>query len=840
MCHLSVRAGCVALCAALLLTGCGKSNNTPAPDPGPPAPIMAYPKLSAPVEIVTDDLGVPHVYAKNDLDLFYASGYLQGRDRLFALDIFRRQAMGRYAEVFGEAGASADIQALALGFPKRGVQVVEALAEEQPGDHNLLIAFTEGLNRRVAEVRAGQGDVPPEYAALGFEPEPFTPQELMAIGVRIQFGYSSTLEFKLLNSFYTKLNPAVAAASNVMTPGSDTFVMSQGAEVISKAEGPLAQTPREDKREASDDPALAQVDAEALRALFEGLSRYRRDLDVGEGSNGWTVNGAHTFNGRPMLANDSHGGLDDPNTLYMMHLNSRDAGGRFDVIGLAFLGIPGIQLGHNRKLAWGATTHFADQMDLWSVRVAAGVATIGEQKIEVTETPLTYRVRLEDGSFETREIKAREVEGYGVLLPGELLPVPKALLLGSGRELLINWPGFQMKLSELSMFLGLDRAETLGEFKQAVALQRTGMQNWHGITAEGMLYTTSGIVPDRGPVDTRPQVNVILDGDDASTFWTGALLPPERMAQLDGSQPFIVSANNDPWGHTQDNDPLNDGFYYGSFYAPGFRAGRLTEQLNAQVASGQKITREATFTLQHDVHSVLADRTLPTLAAAIDALATEDSLAEWDRQDIRDAAARLAAWDRQMLASSKDAALFRVWLTFLSRRVLLDDVGLLYAPIDDAQPITLLKMLVHAIERDTQDLLDGDVRAHALGAMSDALALLDERGNPTWGELHVARFNRWDRGETTIPTGGGDASINVAQSRCWDGDTFRPQCQSTVGAVFRNVFTIRDDGTPECWFNWPLGNTASTDDWLSNTYKMWRFTREDVEAGERARVVLAP
>lgn len=834
--HLAPRAGCVALCAALLLS-CGK-NNAPAPPSGPPAPITEYKKLSAPVEIVTDELGVPHVYAKNDLDLFYTSGYLQGRDRLFALDIFRRQAMGRYAEVFGESGASADIQALALGFPKRGGHVVEALAAEQPEDHNLLIAFTEGLNRRVAEVRAGQGEVPPEYAALGFEPEPFTPQELMAIGVRIQFGYSSTLEFKLLNSFYTKLNPAVAAASNVMVPGSDTFVMSQGPEVISKAEGEVAQ--RGDKREGGGDEALAQVSAEELRRFFDGLSEYRRALDVGEGSNGWTVNGAHTFNGKPMLANDSHGGLDDPNTLYMMHLNSRDAGGRFDVIGLAFLGVPGIQLGHNRKLAWGATTHFADQMDLWSVDVAAGVATIGDQKIPVTETPLSYKVRKDDGTFETREIKAREVEGYGVLLPGELLPVPKALLLGSGRELLINWPGFQIKLAELSMFLGLDRAESLAEFKQAVQLQRTGMQNWHGITAEGMLYVTSGIVPDRGPVGARPQVNVILDGNDASTFWTGEVLSPERMAQLDGSQPFIVSANNDPWGHTKDNDPLNDGFYYGSFYAPGFRAGRLTEQLNAQVASGQKITREATYTLQHDVHSVLADRTLPTLASALVALDTDATLAEWDRQDIRDAAAQLAAWDRQMLATSRDAALFRVWLTFLSRRVLRDDVGLLYAPIDDAQPITLLKMLIHAIDRDTQELIDGDIHAHALGALSDALALLTERGNPTWGELHVARFSRWDRGETKISTGGGDASINVAQSRCWSGDTFLPQCQSSVGAVFRNVFTIRDDGTPECWFNWPQGNTASTDDWLSNTYKMWRFTRADVEAGEKQRVVLAP
>ena len=840
----------LSLTLSSFLVGCQDSTDANKPElpgidatPSPPYPELATPsltrevKLRAGVDIIHDEHGIPHVFAQSDRDLFYASGYLVATDRLFTLDLNRRKATGRMAEVFGEDGVSNDIQAHVLGFEKWAMPSLEAMAKERPGDYELLLAYTSGINRRVAEVLADETLLPEGFERNDYPPEPFSPADLISIGIRIQFGYSSTLEFDLLTTFLARTQPAAFKELAIFQPGADAFTMVWGTSFMpaalqpSLAPSPLDRLPEEPVEVAPDE----------LNTLIEALRRFRYNLRVGEGSNGWSVHGDHTFNGKPIVANDSHSGLHDPNDLYLMHLNSADAGGAFDVMGFAFIGIPGIQLGHNDRLTWAATTHFADLTDLWDVRVdreemtaqLGGFTTALEQRTEV------IKVRTEEGMDE-REIVVEEIPGYGVLLPDALLPIPKGLIVRG--ELLLGWPGWEPN-TELFMFLDFDRATTLEDFTTAIGRQRVGMQNWQAATSAGHVYHTNGNVPDRGPLETRGTPNMVMDGKDPNNLWLRGYLPESRMPRLDGSQPFLMTANNDPWGHTSDNDPLDDEFYYGSFYAPGFRAAELRDRLTELTERGD-ITREEMQTLQLDQRSLIAEDLLPYLRQAVEALPDEDCVAQppeeselpaCDKQELSDTLDALESWDTVMGKDSREALVWRLWITYASRALLEDNVStMLFFAVDDAQPVTIVKLMTRAILDQNEVLLGEDGQRDMALALAQALAAaktFDGVREGVWGDLHVAYYTTPDDLATQDPTGGDDTSINVAQSRCWESEELAQNCRSFAGAVFRTVTVFDDNDRPVTHFNWPKGNGPDTQDWLDGTYRQWPFSREEVEAG---------
>ncbi|MGM0557119.1 MAG: penicillin acylase family protein [Myxococcota bacterium] len=782
-------------------------------------PLDDYSELQEPVEIRFDNVGIPHIYAENDLDLFYAVGYQQAKDRLFAVEISRRKANGTYAEALGERGVSTDVQSRTLGFRRLAELTVEKMRSESPRNYNLLVAFSGGLNRRVSEIVSGTAEMPEKFTSLGIEPEFFTPVDLMAIGTRIQFGFSSTLEFDILNTVLAKLAPG-ASDLPVYRPGGLESIV--GTDTASSTMMSTGFTPDG----LADAEPIPDIQPFELEALFEALARYRDDLDVGEGSNSFAIHGDHTFNGKPIIANDSHAGFDDPNTLYLAHYNSTEGDGTWNAMGFGFTGVPGVQLGHNDTFAWGATTNFADQTDLWDVPVEDGEVTYGEQPIALEEREETIRVKQEDGTFTEQTLTVREVPGVGVLLPDQMLPLPGALLANG--ELLLGWPGFQA-INDFDAFIDLQQSKDLDDFEAAIRTQQTGMQNWTGITADGMRYLTHGLVPDRNSGTSVPAANQVMDGSEADNVWTGQYLSDERLPFLDGSQPFISTANNDPWGHTFDDDPLNDDFYYGSFFAPGYRAERL-DMLLTELTNEGGITREQMQELQMDVHSAAAERILPMLSDAVGAIGTDPTLTDYEgRDDLVDAAARLEQWDDKMRADSETAALFRIWFALTSRKTLEDDMSVLYDAIDEAQPVTMVKFTVMTYELGLTNLTDDEGNLTMVEALDEALTLMDVRGEPTWGELHVAEFEQPDEEVTTESRGGGDTSINVAQSRCWDDDgNVAETCRSTAGAVFRTVTIIDRDDTPVTWFNWPKGNAGDTQDWLSGDYKRWPFSRAEV------------
>ncbi len=794
---------------------------------------------AADVTVIRDALNIPHIYAQNDADAFYAQGYLEARERLMQIDTTRRAADGTLSEVWGSSQLGSDEQARAIGFAKWACPAVLAIASERPADYALMVAFVSGENKYVSEVQAdptlrpyGMGE-----NELNYTPQPFTPSDVLAMGRRITWGFSSSPEPEIL---YTLLEKLVPSYQDLPTfrPIDDTYTMQDQA-------FPASAQSTSDNAPATGveapDPATfaAFVDqVHSLRALHGNVM----------GSNNWVVNGAHTDNGMPFLANDPHAGLSDPSDLYMVQLDSKAAGGAFDVAGWGFAGVPGVQLGHNEKLVWGATVNFADVVDLWNVETTTDSdGALTKANIGGTETPIFARhesipVKQDDGSVVDTDYVVNEIPDRGIFLGPEMLDIPNQLL-GDG-SILMNWTGFSGS-DEFFEYFDLDRAATLDDFVAAVDYQQVGIHNTVGATADGIRYHVHGNVPDRGGVG-RPEAYAVMDASDPATLWSGDWLPAEDFPDLDGSQDYIVTANNDPWGQTRDNDPNNDAFYYGAFYAPGFRASRIDHELARLMGEGPMSVTDMQA-LQTDIHSNVAEHLLPFLADAVAHIDDDDSLTQFRGDaNLLEAATDLADWDQRANRDSQEMALFRAFQSMVAKRLLDDDLSILFDSVESVNPVTMDKFAILTLQDNNPQLTENASRFDLLSALQDAMTFVADRKVALntdifpWSDLHADSFGTSYGSGQGLAVDGENSSVNVSECSILNSGSLQDACNAGSGAVFRQVTSFDADGTPVTTFNWPFGNTTNADAWVAGTYDTLLFKRADVEATQLSSETLSP
>ena len=613
-------------------------------------PLTYAPTAAATVK--EDHLGVVHIYAANDADLFFAAGYEQGRQRLYQIDRARHSTRGTLSEMDGESAVETDLIARTFNFLDLGCRTLHFQAKTRPADIGLGVAFTAGLNRYIADLAAGTAEAPDSYgqAGLTYIPEAFTVVDVVAMGKRINLGYSNQIDYDVLVSISQELVNNFDEVP-VWAPSRGQFIVDGALETQSSASrsGPIEPL----------FPPELELDDE----LGTRLSALAKAHGAGRASNNWAFNGEHTLSGKPVMANDPHASLMTPSMLIAWHLNSAEAGGNFDVAGFSFPGVPGVHLGHNQHVNWTATTNFADVMDIYDVAIDEdGYADMGGDAVKVRTRDEVIRVKQADGSLLEAIYVVTEIPDFGVLLPEELLPVPANVFAEGG--VMIAWAGFEPETQELFEYLDFDRSTNIAEFREAVGLEMVGQQNWLFGDATGIGYQTHGHIPVRTGDPRR-----IQDASDASVLWTGDHLDDALYPTLDGSQDFIGTGNNAPFAHTLDNNPTNDAFYYGSYFDPGWRADRIHELGNALVARGN-VSPSDMIEMQADVRSGIASDLLPLLVEVGSRLATDEALADYrDRADLVDAIAVLAAWDGDMDMDSEAAAVFHTWQALLGRRI---------------------------------------------------------------------------------------------------------------------------------------------------------------------------
>ncbi|AUX42304.1 uncharacterized protein SOCE26_037340 [Sorangium cellulosum] len=681
--------------------GCADENVNPV-EPGtttttdPPRDGVALAGLEGDVEVVVDDRGVPHIYATTLHDAAMVQGYLMARDRFPQMEMLRRNVTGRLAEFLGALAPEAlqaDIAARTIGFKRIADRIYDELPAGDP-TRVAVDAFAAGVSVYMQEVRDGKQALPDGAdlltALLLSKPQVFTdwtPQDSLAIGRFLSHTLSYDADYKV----HLTTMAAVAAATfpagdpragifrdfysfatarnvysrdgfpNVDTDGGTRALLPDGRDPASapqKRPGPPPPAP----------PLPALDVLTSAKGFFDIAGRLSgRFGDEFRGSNNWVVSGDKTASGAPLLANDPHLSLPSPPLFWYAHLNTTRAGGDLNVQGLALVGVPGVLLGYNDHIAWGATTAGHDVTDVYEETITEGQGGAADTVLfdgkQVAIEVVTETIQVADQDDVVIELE--RVPHHGLIVPtvvdGKIVPRT------STKALSVRWTGDDPS-GEISAFLGLDFAKDVAEAQAALEHFEVGAQSFVVIDRAGdIFWSTQSRVPVRAEAamtwdpetGTGLSPAMVLPGD-GSAEWIGTLDDRYLPHDLNPERGYIATANNDLVGVTADGNPFNDPHYISYGYDPGHRIARITERLEELTAAGG-VTPEDMRRLQGDQQSPLGRLLAPSFVEAA-ARAAEERATPGTHSDLATLVTAASAEDLDALAAA--AARLSAWTSY--------------------------------------------------------------------------------------------------------------------------------------------------------------------------------
>ena len=501
---------------------------------------LSVPGLSAPVEVVRDRFGIPHITARNDHDLYFAQGFVHAQDRLFQMDMERRLARGELAEIFGEKALPADRLFRHLGFASRAPALFASWPRRS---QDIVRAYCEGVNAAMAALRAW----PAEMRILRHVPRRFTPEDVAAGSLLKSFGLAQWAEESTLYKIALALpRPKLEGLLPRVPEGSPVIVPEAGRAASLKAPAPSFLT-----------DGLA-----SLRSVFGDLPR-------SGGSNAWAVSGTKSATGRPILANDPHMVLPCPSLWYEIHLVAPGV----DVYGVSFPGAPGVVIGHTPKIAWGFTNAMLDDADFFVEKVDGDKVMWKKKWVSVSLRQEAIRVK---GGKEER-VTVRETPHGPILSP---------VLPGIAAALSFHWVGYDGG-DPVGVLHALNRARDREEFVAALSGFAHPAQNVVYADAEG---TIGVVMAGRIPIRKGGSGLLPVPGDTGEWDWKG-FVPFSANPQVWNPREQCVAAANFP--------PAGKAFphYLSLLYEPPDRGKRILRLLGGK----EKLSVEAFERMQTDV-----------------------------------------------------------------------------------------------------------------------------------------------------------------------------------------------------------------------------------------------
>jgi penicillin amidase len=657
--------------------------------------------LSAPVHVQRDAQGVPHIVAANLDDLIYAQGFVTAQDRLWQMDMLRRHVTGRLAEVLGSGLVEHDRTQRYLQLRQAAERNFPLLPDEQ---RHFFQRYADGVN---AEIAVSLNHLPPEFRLLGYKPEPWSAVDSLLVGYAMVQDLSTdypdkfnreAVEVRLPNDLQGDLYPVGSFRDHPPREGKPDLTKPR----------PIANKDEDDDSEiALTSPQHVHDLLQQRQVLAASVSALRCDT-CSAGSNNWTISGAHTRSGKPIVSNDPHLSLTVPGIWYKAELES----GNFHVAGTSVPGIPFIIIGHNDHVAWGFTNSMADVQDLYIESITNGLY----RDESGTQHPLLSQ-------HETIRVKHGRNIDFDVMLTqhgGTLTPILSPLYPGEKRNIALRWAIYDAAASGVP-FHQVNAATTGAELVQAFGGFGAPAQNlvW-GDDAGHIGYHLVGQVPLRGPQGQSGLASVPVN--TGSYEWTGYIPYNELPAELDPAGGVLATANarvapaDYPYGIA-----LN-------WLAP-YRNERIWKLLSDQTG----MTVADSLAVQNDTFSALDKLYAEKIAYAVD---HAKAPSKRDRQ----AADILRSWDGHVTANSAAAS-----ITDATRRALLPillqprlhDAWQLYSWGESSYALELL--LEHTPERwlpsqyaDWNELLTAALE----NGMHESSAPADLK-TWTWGSRHT-------------------------------------------------------------------------------------------------------
>ncbi|MBC3786909.1 penicillin acylase family protein [Spirosoma utsteinense] len=646
----------LSLCLAALSYACSQPTQT-----------LKTPGLQQPVEIIRDRWGVNHIYAKNEHDLFFAQGYSAARDRLFQLEIWRRQATGTVSELLGPQETKRDVGTRLFRF--RG-DIDKELLHYHPHGPLIVRAFVAGINAYITEILKTPDALPFEFKVLQTKPALWTPEVVISrhqglLGnVRDELNYGRLV--KLIGAGKLRelqwFHPVTKPTEPDLTLHVDGDALFQPIlELYEAFRLPLkfgGRATKADEDEAwvpgpsltpgpsrNGGPPIGRgvktsglVDVRtACTPLPMGGPPLREGPGVRDewfetekqyvGSNNWIISGNKSTSGYPMLANDPHRAQSTPSLRYWVHLNAPG----WNVIGAGEPTLPGISIGHNDYGAWGLTIFETDNEDLYVYDTNPNNTNEyayrgkGTANRWVAMKTRTERIPMKNGTLVTATLKYTQ---HGPVV-FEDKARHKAYAIRAG------W--LEQGCAPYLASLRMNQAKNWTEFRQACSYSRipgenmiwadkTGTIGWQAVGLSPIRKNYTGLVPVPG---------------DGRFEWSGYLPIQQLPNKLNPAEGYVVTANNNL---TPVNFPNRNAI--GWTWAGPSRAHRIEEVLN----DGKRKNLVDFMALQADYLSIPARTLVPLL---------QNLSSPNDRTE--QALTYLRKWDYKLDPSSVPAAIYVAW-----------------------------------------------------------------------------------------------------------------------------------------------------------------------------------
>ncbi|MEP7075358.1 MAG: penicillin acylase family protein [Acidobacteriota bacterium] len=555
------------------------------------------------VTVKRDARGIPYISTTNEADLYFAQGYITASDRLWQMDLMRRLARGQTAELFGARTIEEDKRWRRYGFSKVAEDSMQYLS---PDLRAALENYARGVNAYIATL--DDKTIPVEFNILQYRPTEWKPTDTVVIGKILADALSATWQQDLLKASLQNIpKEKLADLSNPVTPYD---VVLFGKDTVS------AQTTRVSKPVAVDpNEVLAANDgADVRKRSLEMVGLYAEDLAA---SNNWVISGSRTADGKPLLANDPHLAATAPGIWYLVNLTSPNV----HAAGVVFPGVPGVILGHNDSIAWGATNVGPDVQDLY---------------LETFDASGKYRTPdgLKDPVVRKEEIKVRknllkpdtEIQSLDVT---ETRNGPIVFEEG-GKRYAMRWTAFDPKNGEFEAFFKLNRAKNWDDFRAALKTYGGSMQNFVFADVKGNIgWYPSGRIPLRRTGDG----SLPYDGSTSDGDWVGYVPFEELPNVYNPKDGLIVTANQRAVG---------TGYKYFNVYARDIAMPWRAHRIHELLEKNTKVTMDDVRDTQLDVFNLpLSDLSKQIVKLNAASSETLNVIKNWDGRMTTDSEAAL-------------------------------------------------------------------------------------------------------------------------------------------------------------------------------------------------------
>jgi len=763
--------------------------------------------LQAPVEIYRDSWGIPHIYASNSHDLFFAQGYVHAQDRFWQMEFWRRIGSGRLSEILGKSALEQDRFIRTVGWHRTAAQELKQLDDEVRA---VLEAYAEGVN---AYISTRRGRLGLEFTILGltgvrFEPEPWTPLNTITWAKVMAWDLSGNMDDELLRAHI---------AARLGTPAISALVPPYPDDYPVIVPHPLAGA------------TLQAVPNAALEIHVLGAGE-------GLGSNNWVIAGSRTETGMPLLANDPHLGIQMPSIWYEIGLHCEPIGPNcpYNVVGVSFASSPGVIIGHNDHIAWGVTNLGPDVQDLFIERINPQNPNQYEYQGEWLDMEIVREEIRVAGEEEPVMVNVR-LTRHGPIINDVVGGTEEDWAFG-WQPLALSWTALQPGTLMKSVLL-LDRASNWDEFREALRYWDVPSQNFVYADVEGNIGYQA---PGRIPIRAKGNGSMPVPGWTGEYEWVGYIPFDELPRAFNPPEGYIVTANNAVVGPDYP-------YFISMDWAPGFRARRIVELIEADPS----LSLEDLQAIQGDSTPVYAQDVLPYLLA----LSSDDPR-------LAEALDLLRNWDGQAVRDSAGAALFEAFRLHLIDLTFGDELGeQLLGRARGTAGVALVGLLANEISPWFDDVTTPRVEMRddiLLKALEEAVEELTKKlgrdmSRWRWGDLHTATFENQSLGQSGIalieaifnrgpvPVDGTLATVNNT------GYSLNKPYAVSVVPSYRQIVDLGDftrsvsmHTTGQSGHPYHSHYDDMIDPWRNIEYHPMLWERTDVEADAEGVLVLKP